>query len=251
MAESSDQSHLDSKYFIDPHVFNCPFCNRRHIRYNLRDMSAFHRSNRKTCFVYYAQCHGCGKISMHLSYLHLIEFELVHDRSGESGKRPQFKEDIESSIFYSVPTSFFVIDERVPAVIRALITEAEGSQKMNFLTGASACARKAIYELLVKEEAEGEYYEDKIKSLKTTHPNVDATLFDVLSHIQDMTSEKVHEQSWPKWESQNLTLIIETLKTVLYEIYVLPQEKSARSGKIQKLLEQVRKGKAPEEEGTT
>lgn len=25
-----DKSHLDNKYFIDPTVYNCPFCNRRH-----------------------------------------------------------------------------------------------------------------------------------------------------------------------------------------------------------------------------
>ena len=165
---------------------------------------------------------------------------------GRSDK-PIFDElDVDSKIFYSAPTSFFVIDERVPEVVRELITEAEGCQKLNFLTGASACARKAIYELLVRQEAEGEHYEDKIKSLKAKHPNIDATLFDILGHIQDMTSDKVHEQSWPKWESSNLTLIIETLKTVLYEIFVFPQEKSARSGKIQQLLQQVQgKGKVP------
>lgn len=42
--------------------------------------------------------------------------------------------------------------------------------------------------------------------------NVDETLSDVLGHIQDMTSDKVHEQSWPKWDSPSLTLIIETLR---------------------------------------
>ena len=53
--------------------------------------------------------------------------------------------DIDSSIFYSVPTSYFVIDKRIPKIIRDLITEADGSLKMNFLTGSSACMRKAIY----------------------------------------------------------------------------------------------------------
>jgi len=137
--------------------------------------------------------------------------------------------------FYSVPTSFFVMDERIPRVIRELITEAEGSLKMNFLTGASACTRKAIYELLVHEKAEGDDYQEKIKSLKGKHPGVDDTAYDVLAHIQDMTSDKVHEQSWPKWDSANLRLIIETLRMVLHEIYVVPAERAERAEKIRQL----------------
>jgi len=45
-----------------------------------------------------------------------------------------------------------------------------------------------------------------------------------------------------KWDSQNLTLIIETLKTVLHEIYVVPDDRSKRSTRIQELLQQVRGG---------
>ena len=161
-----------------------------------------------------------------------------------------FKEDvdIDSHIFYSVPTSFFVLDNRVPAVIRELIAEADGCRNMNFLTGASACARKAIYELLVHEEAEGDHYDDQIKWLKTRYDHVDPELFDVLGHIQDMTSDKVHEQSWPKWDSRHLALILETLKVVLHEIYVLPQDKAARVGRIRDLRQQVR-GKEPARDG--
>ena len=134
-----------------------------------------------------------------------------------------------------MPTSFFVIDNRIPKVIRELVTEAEGSLKMNFLTGASACTRKAIYELLVEQKAEGEHYEDRIKFLKTAHPNVDTELFDVLGAIQNMTSDKVHEQSWPKWDAKRLKLILETLKAVLHEIYVVPAEKADRAKKIRDL----------------
>ena len=66
----------------------------------------------------------------------------------------------------SGPTSFFVLDERIPKGHSRAITEAEGSRKKELPHGASACARKAIYEFLVRENAEGEHYEDKIKSLK-------------------------------------------------------------------------------------
>jgi hypothetical protein len=83
---------------------------------------------------------------MHLSFEEVQTQQLTGDSSG-----PRFRfvsdEDLDSRFFYSVPTSFFVLDERVPRVLRELITEAEGCLKSNFLTGASACARKVVYEL--------------------------------------------------------------------------------------------------------
>ena len=139
------------------------------------------------------------------------------------------------------------MDDNIPAVLRELITEGEGCLKMNFLTGASACCRKAIYELTVGEKAEGSNYEDRIKFLKGKFPAVDSNLFDVLCNIKDMTSDKVHEQSWDKWDSKHLTLLLETLKAILHEIYVIPDEKKSRSSKVQSLLQKV-KGK-PEETG--
>lgn len=225
MAESADQSHLDLKYLIDEKIYNCPFCNRRHVSYKLDDVSTFNWTSTKTCWIYVVKCNSCSKKSMHLAFS-----DVYHRLNGS----PYFTSgtDLDSVMFYSVPTSFFVLDDRIPAVIRELITEAESSRKMNLLTGASACARKAVYEFLVKEEAEGEHYQDKIKSLKARFSNIDPDLFDILGHIQDMTSDKVHEQSWPKWDSANLTLIIETLKAVLHEVYVVPQEKAGRSGRI-------------------
>jgi hypothetical protein len=176
---------------------------------------------------------------MHLSYNDIL------DNIRHIGSHSIFKNgiDIDSNIFYSAPTSFFVIDERIPRILRELITEAEGSLKMNYLTGASACTRKAIYELLIIEKAEGDDYDTRIKSLKKKHPNSDPNLFDILAHIQDMTSDKIHEQSWDKWDSANLKLILETLKTVLYDIYVIPEIKKERSLNIQRLQEELKKDK--------
>ncbi len=106
---------------------------------------------------------------------------------------------------------------------------------MNFLTGASACMRKAIYELLVLEETTSENYEDKIKELKANYSNISPVYFDVLGSIQEMTSDKIHEQSWDEWNSPNLRLIIQTLKTVLNEIYVLPKIKEEQTNAIKEL----------------
>lgn len=238
-----DQSYLDRKYFIDPEVYNCPFCNRNNVSYSIQESFQFHWSNEKVCYGYLVKCDSCYRTSMHLSYEQISDYKPTHKTSYLS-----FLESIEidEKIFYSVPTSFFTIDSRVPVILRECITEAEGCLKMNYLTGASACMRKAIYELCVREKASGDNYEQKIKNLKTKYPQSDPALFDVLSHIKDMTSDKIHEQSWDKWESKYLKLIIETLKTVLYEIYVLPKERKVRSSRINQLREAVFKKKSNE-----
>jgi hypothetical protein len=236
----ADESYLDQKYFIDADIYNCPFCNRRHVNYKLVDATVFHWTESKSCFGYVVECQSCKKRSFHLTC------DEVRDYSAGSYKLKSGI-DLDSSFFYSVPTSFFVLDDRIPSAIRELITEGEGCLKMNFLTGASACMRKAIYELTVIEKAEGADYQNRIKFLKSKYPDSDPALFDILAHIQDMTSDKIHEQSWDKWNSGNLKLIIETLKTVLHDIYVLPRVKADRSTFIQQLLQKVsseKKGKS-------
>ena len=238
--ENLDKSYLDRKYFIDRDVYNCPFCNRRNVSYSLTGHLEFDWSAEKKCYVYVAECSSCERESMHLS------FDSIDSFAGRYNGKTYWAftgeiEDIDSHIFYSEPTSFFTVDTRVPEIIRELITEAEGSRKMNYLTGASACVRKAIYELLVHEKFIDGDYKDRIKSLKGKYPSIDPELFDELSHIQQMTSDKVHEQSWDKWDSPTLRLIIEALKEVLYEIYVLPDEKKQRKNKIQQLRQQTSK----------
>jgi hypothetical protein len=42
-----DQSDLDSKYFIDADIYNCPFCNRRHVTYENLGCDVFDWSNSK------------------------------------------------------------------------------------------------------------------------------------------------------------------------------------------------------------
>ena len=232
----SDRSHLDSKYFLGIDTFNCPFCNRRHVRYSNMGRSRFDWSNQKPCDIWRIKCASCEKISMHLTFQHLQDNSYTNSR---------FRENLEldSAFFYSVPTSFFVVDARIPGVIRELITEAESCAKMNFLTGASACTRKAIYELLALQKAEGDNYDDKIKNVAAKNPSVDAELFEILGHIKDMTSDHVHEQSWVAWDSKNLHLFLEAFKAVLHEMYVAPDEKTSRLQSVRALREQLGKAK--------
>jgi hypothetical protein len=237
----ADQSQLDLKYFIDHIVYNCPYCNRRNVKYDYVGKASFDWSIDKECWIWWVQCSSCKKTSMHLTFNDL-------QNPNTSYTRFRHNIDIDSAIFYSVPTSFFVIDKRIPKIIRELITEAEGCIKMNFLTGASACTRKAIYELTVKEKAEGENYEDRIKFLKSKFPDIDPDLFDVLCHIKDMTSEKVHEQSRDKWDSKHLKLFIETLKVILHEIYVVPDERKKQSESVRGILGDIKGKKQPVED---
>lgn len=139
---------------------------------------------------------------------------------------------LDQAFFFSVPTSFFVLDERVPRQLRELLTEAEGCLKSNFLTGASACARKIVYELGVLSKAEGDNYEDRIKSLKDLHPEVDPAFFDTLLTVQQVTSSKVHENSYDGWEAKHLRVILSSLSEVLHEIYVVPALRADRRKEI-------------------
>jgi hypothetical protein len=230
-----DHSDLDARYFVDNNTYNCPFCNRRNVAYTLKNTSKFDWSNKKECFLFLVECSSCHKKSLHLS------FDSIHQYVGGAGGW-QFNSDIniDNHIFYSVPTSFFVVDNRIPKVLRELIVEAEGCLKMNYLTGASACTRKAIYEFLILNDAEGDEYDDQIKYLKKNFNQIDSNLFDILGHIKDMTSDKVHEKSWEKWDSQRIQLFIETLKAILKEVYVIPDERKKRSDNVQKILSELK-----------
>ncbi|WP_159082175.1 hypothetical protein [Rhodanobacter thiooxydans] len=174
--------------------------------------------------------------------MHLTFMDIDRHHIGNLNNAPVYRfsdidgvdmgEYLDSAFFFSVPTSFFVLDNRVPARLRELLTESEGCAKSNFLTGASACARKIVYELGVLSGASGENYEDRIKSLKELHPEVDPAYFDTLLTIQQLTSSKVHENSYDGWESKHLRVILAALREVLHEIYVVPALRADRRKEI-------------------
>ncbi len=187
---------------------------------------------------------------MHLSYTRLPISNYNHESVIEGvGARfiprwPTDKTEIDLSkldeqFFYSVPTSFFVLDVRIPKVLRKLMSEAEGSLKSNFLTGASACARKVVYELGLLHKAAGDSYDDRIKSLKLSLAHVDPAFFDTLLTIQQVTSEKVHEESYDGWQAVHLRLILLALAEALHEIYVVPKLRAEKRKAILDLKNEV------------
>ncbi|MFA4901383.1 MAG: hypothetical protein WC600_01430 [Desulfobaccales bacterium] len=237
-----DLSSLDSKYFIDEYVFNCPFCNRRNVSYSTRLPDKFDWNEDKKCYVYLAECHSCRNVSMHLTF----ERIKTHNYSGSLHRFIiEDDENLDEKFFYSVPTSFFSLDERIPRVLRELMTEAEGCLKSNFLTGASVCARKLIYELAVIEGAEGTDYESRLKSLKGKRPDVEPEYFDTLLTIQQVTSDKVHELSYDGWHSRHLRVILATLTEIFNAMYVIPKLRAEKRQSIIKLKEEVLRQKKP------
>jgi hypothetical protein len=229
----ADESYLDERYFVDTQIYNCPFCNRRHVSYSIYSSIHFDWTDSKRCYAYFVRCHSCNRDSMHLSF---EDIPIVHIESVHGGNRWRFSikegvdagKHLDNTFFYSVPTSFFILDERVPKMLRELLTEAEGCLKSNFLTGASACARKLVYELAIIEGADGDTYDDRIKSLKANHQEIEAEFFDTLLTIQQVTSSKVHENSYDGWSARHLRIILASLSEVLHELYVVPAQRNDR-----------------------
>lgn len=240
-----DQAHLDSRYFVDETVYNCPFCNRRHVAYAVYSRVPFDWTETKPCFAFFVRCDSCGKRSMHLTFdTELSAYQIQHH-----GKVPAYRfsvgserdagETLDRAFFYSVPTSFFVLDERIPKKLRELLAEAEGCLKSNYLTGASACARKIVYELGAISGLQEGNYEERIKALKLVHPAVEPAFFDTLLTIQQATSAKVHENSYDGWEAKHLRVMLVALADVLQEIYVVPALRMARRQAIIALKEEL------------
>jgi hypothetical protein len=132
----------------------------------------------------------------------------------------------------SVAPAFLALDTRVPATLRDLLVEADGCLKSGFLTGATACAQRAVQTLLKLEDSEGGSFQARLRSLSDKYPAVAQVLFAVLMHFGD---ETVPDES--KLDAHRLQLLTVTLKAVMYEIYVLGPERTERIQYVRRLLE--------------
>lgn len=233
-----DHSHLDKKYFIDPHIYNCPFCKRNNVSYSLINTEQFDWTDTKKCAAHFVRCNSCQNVSLHFTFIEILAKDQYNRITGGFAKDI----DIDSKLFFSQPSSFFVLDDRIPREIRELMFESEKARQANLLVGASACLRKAIYELLVYAKAiiknvknEHVDYQESIKKLKTKFPNVAPELFDGLCDIQEMASNFVHEGSWKAWDSSKLRVLIELTKATLHEMYVVPEERKDRLGVLNQI----------------
>ena len=241
----SDESYLDKKYFIDDDKYNCPFCNRRSIVYSVISKDFVDWSEERKVYLYRIKCGGCGKISLHFSDYDftilnlgkLINFSHKPYNAEKDKVENYSPENLDSYFFYHQPKSSFTINSLIPKKIRDLVSESEGCKKMNYLVGASGALRKAIYEFLENQKAEGERYQFKIKWLKEKYPQIDGSYFDALSNIQGMTSDNLHEKDgfWEPWSNDDLNYLIEVVKAVLDEVYVEPIKRRKIIDRISKM----------------
>ncbi|GAI25993.1 unnamed protein product, partial [marine sediment metagenome] len=109
------------------------------------------------------------------------------------------------------------------------------------MTGASVCARKIVYELATLQKAEGTNYDERIKSLKKIRSDIEEDYFDTLLTIQQITSDKVHEQSYEGWQAKHLRLILSTLVELLNIMYVIPEIRKEKRKSILSLKNKILK----------
>jgi len=133
---------------------------------------------------------------------------------------------------------FLTLDNRVPAAIRDLMTEADGCGKNGYLTGGTACAQRVIQMLTAADKTEGQDMQARIKGLAEKYPGVPPMLTSILQQFGDATS-----RDGTKLSASGLNLLVVTLKAILYEIYVLGPERNQRLDYIRKAFESIeRKG---------
>lgn len=137
-----------------------------------------------------------------------------------------------------VTPAFLALDARVPTSLRDLLGEADGCLTHNFLTGATACAHRAMQGLLTIEKVDGADVPGRIRALNEKYPAVPQMLSSVLLQFGDATS-----RDGAKLNANGLNLLVVTLKAVLYEIYVLGPERAERLDYVRQVFESIeRKG---------
>jgi hypothetical protein len=123
---------------------------------------------------------------------------------------------------------FLVVDRRVPEPIRQLLDEADGCLNMQFAVGGSACVRRAIHKAFEIEGVESEDFAESLASLGQKHPAVAPTLFQVMGVLGG------GDDPLP---GDALKALIATFKGVLYEIYVLGEERLESLAYLSELLQ--------------
>lgn len=234
---SVDKSEKDNLYFIDQHIYNCPFCRRRNVKYEVTDAIEHDTGTDNTVYAYQVTCSDCEERSLHFSLKNLFPngYYGTHNRF-------QYDGDLDDCFVAHRPAVLHTLDLEVPKNLRALIGESEEARQSNLLTGASATLRKAIYQLLsgervlvINEKTKHTDYRASIAALSKKHPSVDAELFALLAGVQELASDLVHEDSWEAWNSKQLKYLTATVREILEEIYAEPARRKRRKRSLDEL----------------
>jgi hypothetical protein len=132
---------------------------------------------------------------------------------------------------------FLVVDMRVPEPIRQLLEEADGCMNMAFSVGGSACVRRAIWKTFEVEGVQEEDFAASLHALAAKHEGLPPTLFRVIE-LLGAGDDPLHVDA--------LKALLATFKGVLYEIYVLGEERAESLAYIQKLLQTLDRAAVPQ-----
>ena len=111
---------------------------------------------------------------------------------------------------------FLALDRRIPEAIRTLVDEADGCASMSFSVGGGSCVRLAIRKTFDFEAIDGDDFHNAIVELGGKYPSVAATLFQVIDRLGSGDEPL---------QIETLKALIATFKAVLYEMYVLGEER--------------------------
>ena len=141
---------------------------------------------------------------------------------------------------FAVP-SFLTPHDQVPAALRDVLVEADGCLQNGFLTGGTACSRRAIEMMLTSARVDGDTFEQRVKSLHDKH-GVPQMLTSIL--VQCGTAIG---RDGTKLSGKVLELFLATMKAVAHELYVLGPERSQRLQYIRNLVGPVSQQATPQD----
>ena len=125
---------------------------------------------------------------------------------------------------------FLTVDARVPDAIRQLVEEADGCLNMGFGVGGSACIRRAIRRTFEIEEVDEGDFGASVQALAKKHEGIAPTLFQVIE-LLGAGEDPLNPDA--------LRALIATFKGILYEVYVLGEERAESLAYLSKLLQAV------------
>jgi hypothetical protein len=124
---------------------------------------------------------------------------------------------------------FLTLDRRIPEVIRRLLEEADGCASMSFAVGGSSCVRLAIRKTFELEAlTDSDDFHAAIGQLGEKHPSIAPSLFQVVDRLGAGDDPL---------EGDTLKALIATFKAVLYELYVLGEERRETLAYLSELLQ--------------
>lgn len=263
MSKSTDLAHRDDQYFIDEEAYNCPFCKRGNVHYKLFEYDSYDRSNNEEVFYYISQCLSCSKKAIHMSRydlaIHNLSFVFppkkrvpsyadrgghvlsyqnipIHDQDGQEILT------LDQAFYRHEPAHYFNLDERIPKAIRLPLEEAGNCLSSDYLTGATACLRKAIYKLLQvndipakKGERQFLKYDQRVDLLESKCEEeqilISNDAFTDLKDIHYVSSQELHDDDWEEFDSSKLHHLMIVMQEILYELYIVPDERTKRRQK--------------------